>query len=53
MAIKSSMGQSAVNLSPSIPTNPNTGIKVISGKTIVHKPINKHHANPGYKAKGM
>lgn len=49
MAIKSSMGQSAVNLSASIPSNPNTGIKVISGKGIVAKPINRHHANPGFK----
>lgn len=49
MGIKSSQGQSSVDISAAIPKNPNTGIKVISGKAIVHKAINRHHANPGFK----
>lgn len=52
MGIKSNMGQSSVSVSggSAIPGNPNSGVKIISGKAIVHKPINRHHANPGYKA---
>lgn len=50
MGIKSSNGQSSVNLPGMDPNaNPNTGIKVISGMGIVHKAINRHHANPGFK----
>lgn len=51
MAFKSSMGQSSVSIPSGIPTSPNGGNKVISGKAIVHKPINRHHANPGFKGK--
>lgn len=53
MGIKSKAGQSAVKIGVGIPKDPNSGIKVISGKAIVNKPINRHHANPGYKAPSM
>lgn len=51
MGIKSSMGHSSVSVSggSAIPGNPNSGVKIVDGKTIVNKPINRHHANPGYK----
>lgn len=29
----------------------NDPIKIVSGKKIVHKPINAHRANPGYEKK--
>lgn len=49
MGIKSSQGQSSVTVPSAIPTSPNGGNKVISGHAIVHKAINRHHANPGFK----
>ena len=53
MGIKSSRGKSSVSVPHAISKNPNTGIKVVSGKGIVGKKVNAHRANPGYKSKGM
>lgn len=44
MGIKSSMGASSVNA----PSGKGS-IKIVSGKAIVNKAINRHHANPGFK----
>lgn len=38
-------------VAPSMSSTNSSPIKIVSGKSIVHKPINKHRANPGFGKK--